>query len=65
MWEGKEGLLAALGALGAHCTATLCVVPGEWVCSTRQYSCLFVGRTGAVELFVAGRCVLNPRVVLH
>jgi hypothetical protein len=29
LWEGKEGLLTALGALSAACTATLCVVPGE------------------------------------
>jgi hypothetical protein len=31
LWEGKEGLLAALGLLGAlaaGCTLTLCVVPG-------------------------------------
>jgi hypothetical protein len=29
LWEGKEGLLSALGSLGAACTRALCVVPGE------------------------------------
>ena len=29
LWEGKEGLLTALGALSAACTAALCMVPGE------------------------------------
>lgn len=28
LWEGKEGLLTALGALAAGCTRTLCVTPG-------------------------------------
>lgn len=41
LWEGKEGLLAALGALGAACASTLCVNPGgcgrhlggeSWLC---------------------------------
>ncbi len=29
LWEGKEGLLTALGALSAACTATLCHTPGK------------------------------------
>jgi hypothetical protein len=29
MWEGKEGLLACLGALGAACTDTLAQQPGK------------------------------------
>lgn len=31
LWEGKELLLQALGALAAHCTATLVQQPGEQV----------------------------------
>jgi hypothetical protein len=29
LWEGKEGLLACLGALGAACTDTLAQQPGK------------------------------------
>jgi hypothetical protein len=29
LWEGKEGLLACLGGLGAACAATLAQQPGE------------------------------------